>query len=131
MGYVLQIAVAFFLSGILHAMTLPRDIHDASPLRYAGFFWIQGLCVLAEVFAEYITSNGEKARPVNGCIALLRTLWVLGVMYFTAPLINGELVKVAVRTGVQSGGPISFLRLVVSFVHSWVLESWWLGQVEG
>ena len=126
-GYVLQTTVAFFLSGVLHALALPRDIPDASPLRYAGFFWIQGLCVLTEVSAEYIIGNWEKGRPVwtNRCIGLVRTVWVLGVMYYTSPLINGELVKVAVRTGAQSGGPISFFRFVACFLRSWVVESWW------
>lgn len=126
-GYVLQITLAFFLSGVLHALTLPLDIPDASPLRYAGFFWIQGLCVLTEVSAEYTIGNWEKDRPVwtNRCIGLVRTVWVLGVMYYTAPLINGELVKVAVRTGAQSRGPISFFRLVVCFVHSRIVEFWW------
>lgn len=96
---------------------------DVSPFRYAGFFWIQGVCVLIEVFTEYVLMGLKEAELLGKSrwSGLVRTVWILGVLYFTAPLINGVLVQVAVRTGAQAGGPISFTRLVVGHVHSWVV----------
>ncbi|KAK0111965.1 hypothetical protein ONS96_001228 [Cadophora gregata f. sp. sojae] len=38
--YVIQIFVAFGLSGVLHSATLPRDVPNVSAVRYASFLWM-------------------------------------------------------------------------------------------
>lgn len=102
-SYVLQVVVAFFLSGALHALTLPRDNPDSSPLRYGGFLWIQGVCVVVEAMAEHVLGNTKRVRPLwmRRGIGLVRTVWVVGVMYSTVPLILGELEKIS--SGTESG----------------------------
>jgi hypothetical protein len=109
----------------MHALTLPRDIPDVSPLRYAGFFWIQGACVLVEVSVGGMAfDSGEVRSPqTRRWVSLARCVWVVGVMFYSAPLINGELVKAGVRTVTQSGGPISVTRKMAGFVRYWVTQS--------
>lgn len=101
-SYTLQVAVAFFLSGALHALTLPRGSRGASPLRYGGFFWIQCACVVIEAIVEHMVGNMERFKPswIRRCVGLVRIAWVLGVMYNTVPVIFGELVKVAMSVPV-------------------------------
>ena len=109
----------------MHALSLPPDIPDVSPLRYAGFFWIQGACVVVEVLVGgMVLDSGEVRSPrTRRWVSLVRFVWVVGVMYYSTPLINSELVKVGVRTGTQSGGPISVIRKMAGFVRSWVTQS--------
>jgi hypothetical protein len=104
MDLAIRVAVAFALSGVLHAVTLPRDMPEVSPLRYAVFFWIQGLCVLLEIFASRCVSKVERVtgrRPlwVENCLMVVRVGWTVLVLYNTVPLIEGELVKVSLRMG--------------------------------
>jgi hydrogenase-4 membrane subunit HyfE len=98
-SYTIQIAVAFFISGAFHASTLPPDIPDSSPLRYAYFFLIQGACVLIEVLAgramKVATGPGEKSNMLKTCLGILRVAWTGTVLYYTAPLIVDELVRVS------------------------------------
>jgi hypothetical protein len=102
-SYTIRIAVAFLISGAFHASTLPPDIPDASPLRYAYFFWIQGACVLIEVLASRamrgITGPGEKSGMLKTCLGILRVVWTGTVLYYTAPLIVDELVRVVRQMG--------------------------------
>jgi hypothetical protein len=71
-------------------------------LRYAGFFWIQGLCVLLEVLVSYAT------RPLNPAAAgplwlesrrIVRLVWAVGVLYTTVPIIADEIVKMFALVG--------------------------------
>src|ERR1700730_6111432 len=91
--YAIQVATAFLLSGAFHAATLPRDVKDVSMLRYAGFFWIQGLCVILEVLVSYATrhSDASTARPLYQINRrIVRFMWTVGVLYATVPIIVGE-----------------------------------------
>lgn len=102
-SYTIQIAIAFLISGAFHASTLPPDIPDASPLRYAYFFWIQGACVVFEVLAsrvmKAIIGPSEKSDMLKTCLGILRVAWTGSVLYYTAPLIVDELVRVARKMG--------------------------------
>jgi len=99
-SYVVQIIVAFFLSGAFHILTLPRNVPELEFRRYGGFFFIHGLCVIIEVAAGSILNlaGWENLAAVwmrpFGKIA--RGAWALGVLYLTVPLIGSELVKVTV-----------------------------------
>ncbi|PMD47726.1 hypothetical protein L207DRAFT_607219 [Hyaloscypha variabilis F] len=62
-AYMIKVVVAFLLSGVIHAATLPHNIPGASPLRYASFFWIQGACVLGEVIMEHALQGSGRLKP--------------------------------------------------------------------
>jgi hypothetical protein len=86
----------------MHAASLPRSVEYASMLRYAGFFWIHGLCVLFEVLVSYATlpSNPAAVAPLplkNRWI--VRLVWTVGVLYTTAQMIVSELVKISAQIG--------------------------------
>lgn len=100
--YAVQVIFAFWLSGAFHAATLPRDLEDFSMLRYASFFWLQGLCVLLEIFVSYSTQPSDEpgARPSwPNSRRIVRLLWTMGVLYTTVPIIEGELVKMSAKMG--------------------------------
>ncbi len=101
----MKLAVAFFLSGVLHAATLPFKIVGLSPLRYAAFFWIHGTFVLIEVFVERaLGGNGRlkfKGKGSNFALAGMRAVWTIGVLFLTAPLIVNELTRVTRCLGVR------------------------------
>jgi hypothetical protein len=90
-GYAIIIATAFFVSSIFHGFTFPRGTADLDPLRYAGFFWVQALCVVAEVGVSRML-KGKVPSGGHGKMAL-RALWTLAVFYSTIPLYGSELVK--------------------------------------
>ncbi|KAH8667482.1 hypothetical protein BGZ60DRAFT_50756 [Tricladium varicosporioides] len=104
---------AFFTSGAFHALTLPNHIDGVderiagpSPLGYASFFWLQGACVLFEILINKLMTvvmpernRGTWSRLLFGMISVA---WVIGVLYYSAPLIIDELVKVMRATGLRS-----------------------------
>jgi hypothetical protein len=98
-GYMVQILVAFSLSSPMHAFSLPRDIPDLNIGRYAGFFAVQGFCVVGEIVTSRLANVFLVSRlsilQSLFCM-LVRAAWVLGVMFLTAPLIARELVIVMV-----------------------------------
>ncbi len=105
--YGIKIIVAFGLSSVLHVSTLSKasDLPGLDPLQYMTFFWVQGACVLVEAIASYVM---ERARPKMArtkfqkeILGVLRLAWVVGVMYWTAPMIVDELTKVSRVFGVK------------------------------
>jgi len=98
-AYIIQVVLAFILSGAIHAASLPRNIPNVSPLRYASFFWIQGACVLVEIALEQVLvlQGSGELRPlwVRSCLAVARLAWTVGILYFTVPVGADELMKVA------------------------------------
>jgi len=104
-AYAVKVGVAFFLSGALHAATLPFGVPGLSPLRYAAFFFIQGVCVLVEVLVEQMFGGRmlkPKGRYMRVVLGFVRSGWVVGVLYATAPLIADELTKVSRVMGLRS-----------------------------
>jgi hypothetical protein len=104
-AYTMKLAVAFFLSGVLHAATLPFNIAGLSPLRYAAFFWIHGICVLIEVFVEHAL-RGDGRSKLRGkrwkcAIGGVRLVWTVGVLFITAPLGVDELTRVTRAMGLR------------------------------
>lgn len=97
-AYIIKIIVAFLLSGVIHAASLPRSIPGISPLRYASFLWIQGACVLGEVIVEHVLQGSERLKPrarwMRWGLGLARLGWTVGVLYLTVPVIADELTKV-------------------------------------
>ena len=104
-AYALKLAVAFLISGVLHAASLPFNIVGLSPLRYAAFFWIHGICVLIEVFVEYaLGGNGRlkfRGKGWKFVLAGMRVVWTAGVLFLTAPLIVNELTRVTWTMGAR------------------------------
>jgi hypothetical protein len=102
LGYVIQVVVAFAISGVLHAFSLPRNMPEVNSLRYASFFWIQGACVVLEIIASrWVASvksvNGTRLPWIEKCLVVVRVGWTVFVLYNTVPLIENELVKVSLR----------------------------------
>jgi len=97
-AYMIKIVVAFLLSGVIHAASLPHNIQGVSPLRYASFFWIQGACILGEVIVEHaLRGSGRlmpRARWMRWGLGLVRLGWTVGILYLTMPVIADELTKV-------------------------------------
>lgn len=96
-AYAIRIVIAFFISGVLHAATLPRNIYSVSPLRYASFFWIQGVCVLLEVMVEQMLGDGklkQRAWWKRYGAGIIRLLWTVVVLYVTVPVVADELTRV-------------------------------------
>jgi hypothetical protein len=103
-AYSIRIAVAFFVSGVLHAATLPHNIRGVSPLRYATFFWIHGLCVLLEVMVEQMLGNGQLKQRAwwrRYGAGIMRLLWTVVVLYVTVPIVADELTKVSRVIGLR------------------------------
>jgi hypothetical protein len=106
-AYVIKIVVAFLLSGVVHAATLPHDLPGVSPLRYASFFWVQGVCVLVEVLLEQALmlhfQGSARVRPVwrRLCSGFARLVWTVAALYLTLPLIVDELTRVTRTFGLR------------------------------
>jgi hypothetical protein len=103
-AYTIRIAVAFFLSGVLHAATLPFNIPGLSPLKYASFFWIQGVCVLIEIMSEKVL--GEEKLKLSGKgmrwgVSAMRVVWTVSVLLVTATLIVDEFTRVTRIMGLR------------------------------
>ena len=99
-GYAIQVLVAFGVSGGLHAATLPTGLEGLSPTRYAAFFWIQGALVVAEVLVSHFAKSAiaveAQPRVVRAFLLVVtRLVWVLGTLYYTAPMIIDELTKIS------------------------------------
>jgi hypothetical protein len=97
-AYMIRIVVAFLLSGVIHAASLPRNIPRVSPLRYASFFWIQGACVLSEVIVEHALQGSGRLKPrtrwMRLGLGLVGLGWSVGILYLTMLVIADELIKV-------------------------------------
>jgi hypothetical protein len=96
-AYAIKIVIAFFISGVFHAASLPRNIYRVSPLRYASFFWIQGVCVLLEVMVEQVLGDRQlkqRAWWKRYGAGIIRLLWTVVVLYVTVPVIADELTRV-------------------------------------
>jgi hypothetical protein len=71
-------------------------------LRYAGFFWIQGLCVILEVLVNLAIrhAGAPVARPLwLNSRKSVRFVWTVRAMYATLQMIVGELVEMSVKMG--------------------------------
>lgn len=114
-AYGVKVIVAFVLSGALHAATLPRNLANASPLRYASFFWIHGVCVLIEAILERtIERNISKKSSTfwtRSCVTIARLVWTLGILYYTAPVIADELTNLTRRSKMFGLRPVLLLSL--------------------
>lgn len=112
MAYVVQVVVAFALSSVLHAATLPKGVANISHLKYATFFWIQGACVLCETALVKAASLYGLDEPRPGwqkiALALIRVTWSGVVLYHTVPFIENELILVSRILGLR---PLYFLTL--------------------
>ncbi|KAH8777115.1 hypothetical protein F5882DRAFT_502855 [Hyaloscypha sp. PMI_1271] len=96
-AYGIKIVIAFFISGVLHAASLPRNMYRVSPLRYASFFWIQGVCVLLEVMVEQMLGDRQlkqRAWWKRYGAGIIRLLWTVVVLYVTVPVVADELTRV-------------------------------------
>ncbi len=95
-AYMIKIVVAFLLSGVIHAASLPHNIPGVSPLRYASFFWIQGACVLGEVIVKHALQGSGRLKPrarwMRRGLGLVGLGWTVGILYLT--IIADELTKV-------------------------------------
>jgi hypothetical protein len=104
-AYGIKIAVAFLLSGVLHAATLPFHITGVNPLRYATFFWIQGICVLLEVFVEAVLLGSMKLKQKvwwrRYGTGILRLLWTAAILYLTVPILADELITLSRAMGLR------------------------------
>lgn len=109
-GYALQIWVAFGISGIVHAFSLPQGIRGVSPLQYAKFFWLHVYFVLFEIAVCHIfrarMASAEKNTWGKVALAVVRLVWVLSVLYLTVPTVLDQLVRVM---RVIASRPVLFL----------------------
>jgi hypothetical protein len=111
-AYGIQVVVAFFLSGMLHAATLPRDMPSVSPLRYAAFFWVQGACVLVEAIVVKVSTRTKSKRSMPfwmiSCLGVARLAWTVVILFYTLPVLFNELTKVLRMYGLR---PVFLLSL--------------------
>lgn len=112
--YAIQLLTAFFLSGIIHGLSLPNNVPVVSSWRYAGFFWIHGLCVLVEVAIKDVAGIAAWSRNQRRLLPrwlerIVQSLWVVCVLYFTVPLLGDVLVKIMVAMDVR---PVLFSELL-------------------
>jgi hypothetical protein len=95
----------FFVSGALHALTMPLNLEELKPIRYASFFWIQGGLVVAESLAcrAIPPQYSRRVKPfwMEACLSLTRLAWVMGSLYYTVPIIEDELIKVSRVMGLR------------------------------
>ncbi|KAI9050635.1 hypothetical protein LZ554_005794 [Drepanopeziza brunnea f. sp. 'monogermtubi'] len=100
-----RVAVAFAISGILHAAALPSGVPDISHLRYASFFWVQGACVLYEIALAKAASGlgfgGPKPGWLRLALAAARIAWTALVLYHTVPVLEDELTRVSRILGLR------------------------------
>ena len=99
----MQVLIAFGISGALHAATLPIGLEGVSPMRYASFFWIQGILVVFEALVSHVPkaviAAEVQARGMRVGLIVMRLVWVVGTFYYTAPIIVDELTKVSRAMG--------------------------------
>jgi uncharacterized membrane protein len=102
-AYAIKIVVAFFVSGVLHAASLPFNIPGVSPLRYAAFFWIQGVGVLAEVVVEHVLRGILKQKTwwMGWGASVMRLVWTIAVLYTTVPIFADEFTSVTRIMGLR------------------------------
>lgn len=75
--------------------------------------------MLIEVGAEFVIATPKKARPVpmKRGLVLVRLVWVVGVLYWTLPMIDDELINVFSEiTGTKRPG--SFTKQALSLMRS-------------
>lgn len=99
--YGIQLGIAFFLSGALHAATLPPNIPNISPFRYASFFWLNGICVGIELLASQVFKRfhlNEQAW-IKNILMSVRMIWTCSVLYVTGPLLADEVIKISLELG--------------------------------
>ncbi|KAH7317781.1 hypothetical protein BKA65DRAFT_599769 [Rhexocercosporidium sp. MPI-PUGE-AT-0058] len=105
-AYAIQIIIAFGLSGALQSNTLPRNMSNISPLRYASFFWIHGACVLYEIIvvraAAMLGLNGPRPLWASTALAFARVAWTGIVLYHTLPVIQDELTRISRIFGLRT-----------------------------
>lgn len=96
-AYTIKIVVAFFISGVFHAASLPFDVPGLSPLRYALFFWIHGVCVLTEVFLEHLLRGILKQKTwwTGLGASVVRFVWAIAILYTTVPMFADEITRVS------------------------------------
>jgi len=101
---VMRSKLAFCISGIFHAATLPRDISAIDIKRGAHFFWIQGLCVQCEIVASFVATKlvtHTRKRPfvLEAGLGIVWVAWTVIVFYHTVLMIVDEFFKVSRQTG--------------------------------
>jgi hypothetical protein len=100
-GYGIQLGIAFFLSGALHAATLPPNMPNISPFRYASFFWLNGICVEVELLASQAFKRFDLNRQawIKNILMGVRVVWTCSVLYVTGPLLADEVTKISLELG--------------------------------
>ncbi|KUJ14230.1 uncharacterized protein LY89DRAFT_720592 [Mollisia scopiformis] len=113
-AYSLRVVIAFGISSFLHVSTLPSSSNPAflglKPLRYAAFFWVQGALVVGEAVASHLLERvyprSSRGGLAKAGLSVVRLVWVIGVMYWTAPLIVDEMTKASRAFGLRQ--PVLF-----------------------
>ena len=102
-AYAIKILVAFFISGVVHSASLPFNVPDVSPLRYALFFWIQGACLLFEVSVEHMLQGTLKGRSswMGWGARAVRLVWTITVLYTTVPMFADEMTAMVRAVGLR------------------------------
>jgi len=102
-AYAINIVVAFFVSGVLHAAALPFNVPGVSPLKYASFFWIQGVCVLAEVSVEHVLRGTLKQKTwwMGRGASVVRLVWTVAILYTTVPIVADQITGVMKIMGLR------------------------------
>ncbi|KAH7122494.1 membrane bound O-acyl transferase family-domain-containing protein [Dendryphion nanum] len=120
-GKVVQLTVAFGLSGCLHACGSYTSHGDTNPLNLMAFFMIQALGIFVEVsVSRALRKTGVQKYVPVWTMRLFTFVYVHTWMYFTAPLLADDFA----RSGVWLFEPIpvSILRGLGFGVRG---DGWW------
>ena len=121
----LQLVSAFVVSGIVHGLMFPPGFPQFRPLRAASFFWIQGCFVIFEVFCSglfaLVSPKRSRSPVVRGFLGMVRFAWVIGTMYYTAPMVIDELFRMSRLVGQR---PTLFFK-VPEKMEGFVELKWW------
>lgn len=113
----LQVLVAFSMSGLIHAMGSYTAFADTKPFNTFLFFFLQGIAVLVQGLFFFQKKPQPPRRTFTSCALnfILVFLW----FYFTAPLIADDFA----RSGLWTFEPLPFSP-ISGLASWWGVEGW-------
>jgi hypothetical protein len=116
----LQVLVAFSMSGLIHAMGSYTAFADTKPFNTFLFFFLQGIAVLAQGLFFFQKAQPQPRRAAPLTTRALNFALVFLWFYFTAPLVADDFA----RSGLWTFEPLPISPIRGLVLRWWGVEGW-------